>query len=119
VAGEEADVDADAGLFEALEEWAQGERRGAVGAFDDGGDALADEVFGGRGGLKANAAVAVGINEAGCKGETAGVDDLAGGGAGEDADGGDAVARDGDIGPAPGAAGAVEDARAANENVVG
>ena len=87
-----------------------GPRGIAVGAEDDGGDALRDLRFGERIGFEAVGGVIVDVDEAGGEDETFGVDDLFAGLRFEICgDGGDAVARDADVGFAKRGAGAVGD----------
>jgi len=117
VAGEEADVDAEFLRFQAGEVVAEGEGAAAVGAFEDGGDALADEVFGGGVAFEAGAGVAVGVDEAGGECQPLGVDRPFRGHLLGAAEGEDAALADGDVAHVGGAARAVDDAGAPNEGV--
>ena len=104
-------------LRNSVQKLRDGQGRTAVGAFDDGGDAFAQVILGGRDAEDAAPPVRVNIDEARSDHHPARIDADRRRRIGQQADGRDGVATDADIRVKPGAAGAIDHLGSGDENV--
>jgi len=110
-------VDAELQSRQFFEEGSEGNRGAAIVAFDDGGDALAQDIFGGGKAKDGSAGVAVYINKAWGHYQSGYIDSLNGGLGGKNSDGGDEAVTNSDVGTVPGGTCSIDHAGVGKENV--